>query len=94
MNDLEFLNYKGITISLLIMRFCGDPSFFLAFFAFVVFITCYNMFKRPSMPFSEDFMLGLDNLSELFSFVDYYGMLEYLGEEIPEESDNWEAMFR
>lgn len=81
----SFLNYKGITISLLIMRFSTDMSFFLVFFVLVVFITCFNLFRRPSKFLSEEFVFALEDLSEWISFIDYYGMLEYLGEIEDEE---------
>lgn len=81
----DFLNYKGITISLLIMRFSTDMSFFLVFFVLVVFITFYNLLKRPSKFIPEDYVFILEDLSDWISFIDYYGMLEYLGEELEDE---------
>ena len=86
----DFLNYKGITISLLIMRFSTDMSFFLVFFVLVVFITFYNLLKRPSKFIPEDYVFILEDLSDWISFIDYYGMLEYLGELSEELEDEFE----
>ena len=86
----DFLNYKGITISFLIMRLLSEFSFFLVFFVLVVFITFYNLLKRPSRFIPEDYVFILEDLSDWISFIDYYGMLEYLGEELEDSLDEFE----
>lgn len=63
------------------MRMCNNFNLFLLVFSFVVLLTLYDIAKRPNFGLSEDLLVLLDDLSEWFSFVDYYGMLEYLGED-------------
>ena len=63
------------------MRMCNNFNLFLLVFSFVVLLTLYDIEKRPNFGLSEDLLVLLDGLSEWFSFVDCYGMLEYLGED-------------
>ena len=85
---LKVFNLKAIFIYMTLINLCNNFSQFILFFTFAVAITLYDLFYR--VPDMEDKAVEelIYDLSDWFSFIDYYELLFYFGVLDPEDFDD------